>query len=291
MKSFRAKRRPYSYAPAFAIAVAMLAGGYLVVRHTATSAPTSKVLEEYLAAGRAKQCARVWSLLSKRTQELMLTLLDRQRPLAEQEAIYRFCSFVPGTADMETFVPGSSRTETVEGVRASAYAKYKYDRFFGFFGEGTAKQRFKMVKEHGEWKIDYSEEVDPNSRSKLDEEALRLAYQGWSAERQFHLENGFVTSDPVQIQAELPGYRFGPIVQGVAGPSTPQGTLSVATVGRDVVCISVRSGSGTLVMVKLMPGTERRFTYQYGSIPRVCDRKPLARDYPGSTARIHYQDR
>lgn len=291
MKILRAKRRPFTYAPAFGVAILLLVAGYLMIRQTATSAPSSKALEEYLAAGRSKQCSRVWSHLSARTRELMLAFGDRQVALTEEQAMERYCSYTPGTSDMEKFVPGTSRTESVEGSSATAYAKYKYDRFFGFFGEGTADQRFKLVKERGHWKIDYTEEVDPQSRSNLDQEALRLVYQGWSAQRQFHLEHGSVTSDQAQIRAELPGYTFGPIVGGIADATTPRGTLHIAVAGRDAACISARSGSGTLVMVKMLPGAERGLTYQYGVIPRVCDRKPLQRDYPGSSAKIRYSDR
>ena len=281
------KRLPAGYAPAIIVAVTLFAGGWLLIRRSEAKAPTSLVLEGYIAAGRDGDCARAWSHLSSRTHVLMRSI--RETPMSEEDAIKQFCSYSPGTSDLEMFVRGSARTERVQGTRATAVAKYKYDRFFGFFGEGTATQRFDLVSEKGSWKIDYSDELDPDSTINMDEEAMHLVHQGWLAERSFFKENDFMTTQPAHIQGQLPGYPFGPIVVGVASPSSRRGTLYVAVPSKEVVCVSTRSGSGTIVVLKMIEGPQKGSTFQYGSVPRSCDKRPLARSYPGYSARIIYQ--
>lgn len=289
MRTLRRRRRlPKGYAPAIIVAVALFASGWMLIRRSEANAPTSLLLEEYLAAGRSGDCPGVWSHLSSRTHVLMRSFLE-ETPMSEEEAIKRFCSYSPGTSDLEMFVRGSARTESVNGRRATAVAKYRYDRFFGFFGEGTAKQRFDLVSERNGWKIDYSQELDPDSRGNMDEEVMRLVHQVWLAERSFFKENGSMTTEREYIQGELPGYPFGPIVVGVATASSKRGTTHVAVASKEVVCISARSGSGTIVMLKMVEGPQGGSTFQYGSVPRSCDKRPLARSYPGYSARITYQ--
>jgi hypothetical protein len=97
---------------------------------------------------------------------------------------------------------------------------------------------------------------------------VQQAYMAISDERR---ETGAVTSDPEVIRGQLPGFKFPDIHQGVAAASAPTDTLFVTT-GPSVACVSLRSASGTLVMLKIPPGSGRG-TYQYGeSIP---DSRPM----------------
>ena len=83
----------------------------------------------------------------------------------------------------------------------------------------------------------------------------------------------------------MPGFQFPDIRSGVADSGAPA-NIPYVGFGVSECCISLRSPSCTLVMVKL-PLAKSQATYQYGRIPSVCDDQPLSRPYHGSTSGIN----
>ena len=113
-----------------------------------------------------------------------------------------------------------------------------------------------------------------------------LVQQVYSALRSHARSSGRLTDNAAVIRAQMPGFQFPEIRSGVADPAAPPDTPYVALGPAGAcICISLRSASGTLVMVKLPPEGSQA-TYQYGRIPSACDDEPLARSYYGSTSGI-----
>jgi hypothetical protein len=196
-----------------------------------------------------------------------------------------FCDYSPATADLSDFETDRIRREDVTGPIAYVSASYTYERLFGFFGRGRDRYTYRLVFEDGRWRIDLTENLDPASRPNQDRRAMFLVQQAYVAITDERRESGALTSDPEVIRGQLPGFQFPEIHKGVAVASAPTETLFF-TMGPSVACVSLRSASGTLVMLKIPQGSERG-TYQYGkSIPDACDDRPLSRPYYGASSGI-----
>jgi hypothetical protein len=242
--------------------------------------PQSQALREYVEAAKRGDCARVIAALSRRSRELA-AIVVAGRSTVERN----FCDYSPATADLSDFETDRIRRESVAGPIAYVSASYTYERFFGFFGRGRNRYTYRLVSEDGRWRIDLSENLDPASRPNQDRHAMFLVQQAYMAISDERRETGALTSDPEVIRGQLPGFKFPDIHQGVAAASAPADTLFVTT-GPSVACVSLRSASGTLVMLKIPQGSGRG-TYQYGkSIPDRCDDQPLSRPYYGASSGI-----
>lgn len=270
----------------FAVAIPILFVG--LKSQIAGRDPASRTFAAHIAAAKAKRCNVVWDGFTERTRSLMLAsevFAMRAQKASEEQAIQIFCAYSPAS-DLTQYLEESVGLVDGSDKRALVSAKYKYDRFFGFFGEGKAKEEFELHLEEGAWRVDHSEALDPRSGSNLDRHALALLNQLYTAERDVLAETGSFSADPAAIQAQLPGYRFGPISPGIAGSGSQENTLFV-TLGPRVVCLSARSGSGTLVMIKAAAQPGKQHTFQYGArLPPTCDGKALERPYYGASARI-----
>jgi len=179
-----------------------------------------------------------------------------------------------------------SASSACRATTALVSASYTYDRFFGFFGRGRSRYTYVLSFEDGTWRVDLTEALDPESRPNQDRRAMFLVQQVYSALRSHARSSGRLTDNAAVIRAQMPGFQFPEIRSGVADPAAPPDTPYVALGPAGAcICISLRSASGTLVMVKLPPEGSQA-TYQYGRIPSACDDEPLARSYYGSTSGI-----
>jgi hypothetical protein len=267
----------------FAIAVVAALWWFLADRPSPLSGWESpaRVLHDYIDAARRRDCAAVVGALSARSRELAVAAVAGRSTLERT-----FCDYTPATAKLPDFETNRIRVERVSGATALVSASYTYDRFFGFFGRGRSRYTYTLSFEDGTWRVDLTESLDPESRSNRDRRAMFLVQQVYSALRSHARSSGRLTDSAVVIRAQMPGFQFPEIRSGVADSGAPTETPYVALepVGA-CICISLRSASGTLVMVKLPPEGSQA-TYQYGRIPSMCDNQPLARRYYGSTSGI-----
>jgi hypothetical protein len=217
--------------------------------------------------------------LSRRTREVAEATLA-----ARTSVELSLCDYSPAPADLSDFESDRIRVEDQSGSVAHVSASYTYERLFGFFGRGRDRHSYTMVLEDGRWRIDLAEHLDPGSRANRDQRAMFLVHQAWVAITDHRRATGEVTSDPDIIRQELPGFEFPEILPGVVATSSPAETLFVTT-APSVSCVSLRSATGTLVMVKI-PQASGTGTYQYGVIPAVCDEQPLSRPYHGTSSGI-----
>ena len=243
------------------------------------STPPAKALRDYIDAARRRDCAAVVAALSARSRELAVAGVAGRSTLEKS-----FCDYTPATAKLPDFETNRIRVERVSGGTALVSASYTYDRFFGFFGRGRSRYTYSLLLEDGQWRIDLTESLDPESRPNQDRRAMFMVHQVYTALRDHVRSSGTLTDNADAIRAELPGFTFPEIRTGVAGPTAPADVPHVA-LGTTCACVSLKSASGTLVMVKLPLG-KAQATYQYGRIPSVCDDQPLARPYYGSTSGI-----
>jgi hypothetical protein len=267
----------------FVVSLAAIAWWYFADRPSMSSGaePPSLALREYIDAAKRKDCPAVIAFLSRRSRELA------EMRVAGRSTVERsFCDYSPATADLSEFETDRIRLEDVAGSTAHVSASYTYERLFGFFGRGRARHIYTFVLEDGRWRVDLVENLDPESRPNQDRRAMFLVHQTWTALRDLRSKTGTITGDASMIRAALPGFRFPEIRSGVADSSAPADTLFVTT-GPSVGCISLRSASGTLVMIKIPADAKSLGTYDYGSrTPTVCDDQPLSRPYYGTSSGI-----
>jgi hypothetical protein len=238
----------------------------------------AKALRNYIEAARRHDCAAVVAALSKRTRELAVTIMPGRLLLDS------LCEYTPAPAKLPEFETNRIRVEDASRTTALVSASFTYDRFFGFFGRGRSRYNYTLRLEDGAWRIDLTESLDPESRSNQNRRAMFLVQQVYTALHDHVRSTGALTDNAEAIQAELPGFKFPEIRGGVADASAPPDVPHVALAPAHA-CISIKSASGTLVMVKAaLSPTES--TYQYGQIPVTCDDQPLARPYHGSTSGI-----
>jgi hypothetical protein len=244
------------------------------------TAPQSRALRDYIGAARRGDCAAVVAALSRRSRELAQAAVAGRSTLEQS-----FCDYSPATAKLSDFETDRIRIEDASGSIAHVSASYTYDRFFGFYGRGRRRHTYTMVLEDGHWRVDFVEHLDRDSRSNRDQRAMFLVQQAYVAITDHRQDTGAVTADPGAIRAELPGFQFPDIASGVAAASSPPETIFVTT-GPSAACVSLRSASGTLVMVKI-PSQKALGTYEYGArIPVICDDRPLSRPYHGASSGI-----
>ena len=263
------------------IVMALIVWWYVADRPSPFSGvrPQSEALREYIDAAKRQDCTAVLDALSRRTRELA------QVAVAGRSTIERsFCDYSPATADLSEFETDRIRVEDVSGTVAHVSASYTYERLFGFFGRGRDRYTYAMVLEDGRWRVDLSETLDQQSRPNRDLRAMFLVQQTWVAITDHRRSTGELTSDADVIRAELPGFEFPELRAGVADATAPA-EIPFVTTGPSVACVSLRSASGTLVMVKI-PQTTGTGTYQYGTIPTACDDQPLSRPYHGASSGI-----
>ena len=241
----------------------------------------ARALRDYIDAARRRDCAAVVAALSARSRDLAVAAAAGRSTLERS-----FCDYSPAPAKLPDFETNRIRVERVSGATALVSASYTYDRFFGFFGRGRSRYTYALLFEDGTWRVDLTESLDPESRPNQDRRAMFLVQQVYSALRSHGRSSGTLTDNAAVIRAEMPGFQFPEIRSGVADPAAPPNTPYV-TLGpaATCICISLRSASDTLVMVKL-PREGSQATYQYGRIPFACDDQPLARSYYGSTSGI-----
>lgn len=290
----RVVRRPFPYrrrAPILAtpiiivVALFLLRSGYRAA--FAGRDPASRAVKAQIEASKRQDCAKVFDLYTARTQQLMMHGPLPRVPMTREFAVRSYCSYAT-EGDLGDYLPDKIRRIQGDDHRAIVGATYKYDRFFGFFGEGKSEARVIVLKEGNAWRIDHTEEIDPNSRTNLDRKAMSNLHQLYTAERQLFMRTGTFSTEFARIQEELPGFPFPPIQIGVAARNSPAGTLYVQPGSRkNLICISTKSGTGTLAMIKEYESKSRSMTYRYGStIPRKCDSEPLARPYHGVSSGI-----
>jgi hypothetical protein len=241
--------------------------------------PPAKALRDYIDAAQRGDCAAVVAALSKRSRELAATTLPGRLDLERS-----FCDYTPATAKLTEFETDRIRVEQVSGNTALVSASYTYDRFFGFFGRGRSRHTYTLTREEGVWRIDLTESLDPESRSNQNRRAMFLVQQVYMALHDHIRSTGAFTDSAEAIQAELPGYKFPEIRKGIASASAPPDVPHVALAPAHA-CISIKSASGTLVMVRAAAAPTHS-TYQYGEIPSTCDDEPLARPYYGASSGI-----
>jgi len=269
-------------ASAIAVMLVLAAGWwYLTDRPWSfSSTPQSEALRAYIEAAKRGDCAVVVASLSRRSRELAETAVAG-RSIVERT----FCDYSPAPAKLSDFESDRVRVEDVSGSMAHVSASYTYDRFFGFYGRGRRRHMYTMVLEDGHWRVDLVEQLDRESRSNRDRRAMFLVQQTYTALIDHRQKTGALTDDPDAIRAELPGFQFPDIASGVATTSSPPEMIFVGS-GPSVACVSLRSSSGTLVMVKV-PREKTLGTYEYGArIPVVCDDRPLPRPYYGASSGI-----
>jgi hypothetical protein len=239
----------------------------------------AKALRDYIDAARGHDCAAVVAALSNRTRELAIANVSGRSTVEKT-----FCEYTPAPAKLPDFETNRIRVERVSGTTALVSASYTYDRFFGFFGRGRSRYSYTLHLEDAVWRVDLTESLDPESRSNQNRRAMFLVQQVYTALHSHACSSGTLTDNADAIQAEMPGFKFPEIRSGVADAASPADMPYVALATAHA-CISVKSASGTLVMVKL-PLEKAQSTYQYGQIPSVCDDQPLAKPYYGSTSGI-----
>jgi hypothetical protein len=241
----------------------------------------ARALRDYIDAARRRDCASVVASLSARSRELAMAAVAGRSTLERS-----FCDYSPATAKLSDFETNRIRVERVSGTTALVSASYTYDRFFGFFGRGRSRYTYSLTLENGTWRVDLTESLDPESRSNQDRRAMFLVQQVYSALRSHVRSRGILTDNAAVIRAQMPGFQFPEIRSGVADSAALSETPYVALGPAGAcICISLKSASGTLVMVKLPPEGSQS-TYQYGRIPSACDDQPLARPYHGSASGI-----
>jgi hypothetical protein len=242
--------------------------------------PRSSALAAYIDAARRRDCDAVIASMSRRSRELAVAAIGSRSPVAQG-----FCGFSPAPADLSDFETDRIRVEDASGSTARVSATYTYERLFGFFGRGRDRYTYALVLEDGQWRVDLTEHLDRASRPNLDRRAMFHVQQAFVAINNHRRRTGEVTDDADQIRAELPGYEFPDIRSGIASAPSPGDTIFV-TRGPSVACVSLRSETGTLVMVKI-PRAQGGSTYAYGDrIPGTCDDSSLPRPYRGSTSGI-----
>jgi|GEM_PF-6272358 len=252
--------------------------------------PPAKALRDYIDAARRHDCAAVVAALSQRSRELAATIPAGRANLEPSMNVSRanlersMCDYTPAPAKLSEFETNRIRVQRASRTSALVSASFTYDRFFGFFGRGRARYTYALVNEEGAWRIDLTESLDPESRSNQNRRAMFLVQQVWMALHDHVLSTGGFTDNAEAIQAQLPGYKFPEIRKGVADANAPPEVLHVALASAHA-CISIKSASGTLVMVKAAPSPPQS-TYQYGQIPSTCDDQPLARRYHGASSGI-----
>jgi len=265
----------------FAIAMVVALWWFLAGRPSPLSGSElpARVLRDYIDAARRGDCAAVVAALSARSRELAVAAVAGRSTVERS-----FCDYSPAPAKLPDFETNRIRVERVSGATALVSASYTYDRFFGFFGRGRSRYTYALSFEDGTWRVDLTESLDPESRPNQDRRAMFLVQQVYSALRSHVRSSGKLTDNAAAIRAEMPGFQFPEIRSGVADSAAPPDTPYVALASAGA-CISLRSASGTLVMVKL-PLAGSQATYQYSRIPSACDDQPLARSYYGSTSGI-----
>jgi hypothetical protein len=264
-----------------AIAVSALLWWFLADRPSPLSgwqAP-AKALRNYIEAAQRRDCAAVVAALSNRTRELAVADVAGRSTVEKT-----FCDYTPAPAKLPDFETNRIRVARVSGTAALVSASYTYDRFFGFFGRGRSRYTYTLRNEDGAWRVDLTESLDPQSRSNQNRRAMFMVQQVYSALRSHARSSAALTDSADAIQAEMPGFKFPKIRSGIADATAPSDVPYVALAPAHA-CISLKSASGTLVMVKLALGTAQS-TYQYTRIPPVCDDQPLDRPYHGSTSGI-----
>jgi hypothetical protein len=239
----------------------------------------AKALRDYIDAARRRDCAAVVAALSKLSRELARASVAGRSDLQRS-----FCDYTPATAKLHEFETNRIRVQRVSGDTALVSASYTYDRFFGFFGRGRSRYIYTLTREDGVWRIDLTESLDPESRTNQNRRVMFLVQQVYTALHSHARKTGALTDSADAIQAELPGYKFHEIRTGIADANAPSDVPHVALAPAHA-CISIKSASGTLVMVKFSVDPAQS-TYQYGEIASVCDDQPLARPYHGSTSGI-----
>jgi hypothetical protein len=265
----------------FAIALVLALWWFLADRPwpPGGSAAPAQALRNYIDAARRGDCAAVVGGLSNRSRELAMANVAGRSTLERS-----LCEYSPATAKLPEFETNRIRVERVSGTTALVSASYTYDRFFGFFGRGRSRYTYTLSLEDGAWRIDLTESLDLQSRPNRDQRAMFLVHQVYTAVRDHVRSSGKLTDDAAVIRAELPGFKFPEIRSGVVDATSPP-DVPYITLGPASACVSLKSASGTLVMVKL-PWDRVQATYQYGRIPSVCDDQPLARRYNGSSSGI-----
>ena len=237
-----------------------------------------QALREYIEAARRHDCDAVVEALSVRTREVARSVLVG-RPGLE----LTLCDYSPAPASLSDLETDRIRVEDASATTARVSVSYTYERLFGFFGRGRDRHVYTMVLEDGRWRVDLTEHLDPASPARSNQRAMFFAHQTWVAITDHRRATGELTSDHDVIRNELPGFTFPEMQDGVANASSPIDTIFVTT-GPSAACISLRSATGTLVMIKVPPaGTG---TYQYGEIPAACDAAPLSRPYFGASSVI-----
>ena len=239
----------------------------------------AKALRNYIEAAQRRDCAAVVAALSNRSRALAVANVTGRSTLEKT-----FCEYTPAPAKLPDFETNRIRVDRISGQTALVSASYTYDRFFGFFGRGRSRYTYTLRLEDGAWRVDLTESLDPESRSNQNRRAMFLVQQVYTALRSHARTSGTLTDSADLIRAELPGFKFPEIRTGIVDVNAPSDVPYVALAPAHA-CISLRSASGTLVMVKLPLGTAQS-TYQYGRIPSVCDDQPLDRSYHGSTSGI-----
>jgi hypothetical protein len=267
----------------FTIAVVAVLWWFLADRPSPLSGsePAAKALRAYIDAARRGDCAAVVAALSTRSRELAIAVVAGRSTVERS-----MCEYSPASAKLSEFETNRIRVERVSGATALVSASYTYDRFFGFFGRGRSRYTYDLAFEDGTWRVDLTQSLDPESRPNQDRRAMFLVQQVYSALRSHARSSGTLTDDAAVIRAQMPGFQFPEIRSGIADPAAPPNTPYVALGPAGAcICISLRSASGALVMVKLPPEGAQA-TYQYGHIPFACDDHPLSRPYFGSTSGI-----
>jgi hypothetical protein len=243
-----------------------------------SGSPAAVALRTAIEAGHRRDCARLVRSVTTRTRELLAARLGT--PLLVERSL---CEFWPGPAKLPDLEPNRLRLQSQATTTAKVSATYTYDIFFGFFGRGRSRYTYDMALEDGAWRVDFSGLLDPNNKPNQDHRANFLAHQTYTAIRDYRTKSGSLTEDADVIRAQLPGFEFPELRRGVASAASPPETPHVA-LGPDVACVSIRSASGILLMIKL-PAIDAP-TFEYGAIPAVCDGQPLLRRYNGASSGI-----
>lgn len=241
--------------------------------------PAADALRAYIEAAQRSDCATVAAAVTERTRQLVAAQA-RGRAQVERS----LCEYSPAPAKLGEFETTRIRVEATSGSTARVSASFTYDRFFGFFGRGRSRHTYTLVRVDGRWLVDLSESLDPESTPNQNRRAMFLVQQVYTVIGNILRSTGSLTDDQAAIRRTLPGFTFPEMRSGVATAAAPAEIPFIA-LGPEVACISLRSMTGTLAMVKMLAsGTGS--TYQYGTIPATCDGAPLSRPYYGASSGI-----